>query len=255
MTLAPDPLSEQDLAKARAELAEGRPVPVWFTPSAVGVPAGGSAKVVAIDDAGEGDFIQVRPTGSRDTMFCSPNELTSTRPPRKRAQPASKKAPGQPEPPPAVPGGEQGGERNGRQVGTPPPAASPEDSHVPGSTPGTRPERTPDTTPEKKAPARSRPPGGRSAARPAEVTLVLNSSSEGEWSVEVTVGKKRAVRAIPVQPADVAMAARALPAAVGEAIESSLEAARRLQAERVARLRVELEAAERALQELNGRPN
>src|SRR5688572_19782581 len=82
----PDSLSEQDLAAAREELAAGRPFPVWFTSAAVGVPTGGSAKVISIDDAGEGDFIQVKPTGSRDTMFCSPNELTRTRPKRARAK-------------------------------------------------------------------------------------------------------------------------------------------------------------------------
>src|SRR5687768_5973271 len=91
MTDAPAPLSEQDLAAARAELAEGRPFPVWFTAAAVGVPVGGSAKIVSIGEPAEGDFVEVRPTGSKDTVFCSPNELTSTRPPRRRAQKAAGK--------------------------------------------------------------------------------------------------------------------------------------------------------------------
>lgn len=240
--VAPQPLSEQDLADARTDLAAGRPFPVWFTPAAVGVPAGGSAKVVAIDDAGEGDFIQVKPTGSRDTLFCSPNELTRTRPPSKRAQPAAK-------PPASQVAGSASepnrAERNGRPERTSAPAAPPT-----AGAPVTAPE--PAAAPARKAPARPRAAGGRSVARPAEVTLTLTSSSEGEWTVEVTVGKKRAVRATPVQPAEVAAAARALPAAVGEAIESSLEAARQRQAERVERLRAELDAAERALQELTG---
>jgi hypothetical protein len=55
-----------------------------------------------------------------------------------------------------------------------------------------------------------------------------------------------------VQPADVAKAARSLPPAVAEAIESSLEAARLRQQERVERLRAELEAAQRALRDLSG---
>jgi uncharacterized protein DUF6319 len=228
----PQPLSDQDLVAARTELAAGRPFPVWFTAAAVGVPAGGSAKVVAIADAAEGDFIQVKPTGSRDTMFCSPNELTRVRPPRKRAQQAPHQAPAQaaepileqtvqPESPPAAPDQE-------------------------------RPAPAPEKAPQKKVSAHSRPAGARTTARPAEVTLTLSSTVEGEWTVEVTVGKKRAVRPTPVQPADVATAARALPGAVVEAIESTLEAARQRQIERVERLRAELDAAQRALHELTG---
>ncbi len=93
MTDAPAALSDQDLAAARAELAEGRPFPVWFTAAAVGVPVGGSAKIVSIGEPAEGDFVEVRPTGSRDTVFCSPNELTSTRPPRSFADWVAQVAP------------------------------------------------------------------------------------------------------------------------------------------------------------------
>src|SRR5207249_7144010 len=77
-------LSESDVAAIREELAAGKPVTVWFTPTAVGVPVGGSAKVVSVGEVAEGEFIQVRPAGSRDMMFCSPSELTRSRPPRKR---------------------------------------------------------------------------------------------------------------------------------------------------------------------------
>ena len=82
------------------------------------------------------------------------------------------------------------------------------------------------------------------------MTITLNATIDGEWTVEVTIGKKRTVRPTSVQPADVAKAARSLPSAVAEAIESSLEAARERQLERVERLRAELEVAQRALQEL-----
>jgi hypothetical protein len=96
-----------------------------------------------------------------------------------------------------------------------------------------------------------RPPRARAAARPVEVTVTLNSTAEGEWTVEVTTGRKRSVRPTPVQPADVAKAARSLPSAVADAIESSLAAARQRQIERVERLRAELDAAQRALQDLS----
>src|SRR3954470_22784208 len=88
MTDTPAALSEQELAAARAELAEGRQFPVWFTAAAVGVPVGGSAKIVSVGEPAEGDFVEVRPAGTKDTVFCPPNELTRTRPPRRRAKQA-----------------------------------------------------------------------------------------------------------------------------------------------------------------------
>jgi Family of unknown function (DUF6319) len=223
----PDPLSEQDLAAARAELAAGRPFPVWFTAAAVGVPVGGSAKIVSVGEVAEGDFIEVRPTGSRDTVYCSPNELTRARPPRKRAQ----------------------------QVPPQPAAAQLARQRAPQGVSARPQSPAHDEAPEKSGAAvaeAERRPGRARAARPAEVTVTLTSTADGEWTVEVTTGRKRTVRPTPVQPADVAKAARSLPAAVTEAIESSLAAARQRQAERVERLRAELDAAQRALQELSG---
>jgi len=231
--VAPDPLSEQELTAARTELAAGRPFPVWFTAAAVGVPAGGSAKVVSVGEASEGDFIEVRPSGSRDTVSCSPNELTSTRPPRR------KRAAGPEEARPAARTQEPGPrERALRQ----PPArrSRPEQNGVAPAVPS--------DTPPDRAPARPRSAG----SRPAEVSVTLTSTPDGEWTVEVTTGRKRTVRPTAVQPADVAQAARSLPDAVTEAIESSLAAARQRQAERVERLRAELDAAQRALQDLSG---
>jgi hypothetical protein len=232
---APAALSEQDLAAARAELAEGRPFPVWFTAAAVGVPVGGSAKIVSIGEPAEGDFVEVRPTGTKDTVFCSPNELTRTRPPRRRAQ---KPAQSQPAPTPAQPPARRAS------------AASPPERDVPARTEPARSAEKNGAAPpaaEERKPARA-----RTAARPAEVTVTLNSTAEGEWTVEVVIGRKRTVRPTPVQPGEVAKAARSLPPAVAEAIESSLAAARQRQVERVERLRAELDAAQRALQDLSG---
>jgi hypothetical protein len=236
MTDAPAPLSEQDLASARAELAEGRLFPVWFTAAAVGVPVGGSAKIVSIGEPAEGDFVEVRPTGTKDTVFCSPNELTSTRPPRRRAQ-KSQPAPTPPEPP-------------ARRAGPPRREDTvPATSEPARSAPDRSAERNGSAPP---ATAERKPPRSRAAARPAEVTVTLSSTADGEWTVEVATGRKRTVRPTPVQPAEVAKAARSLPAAVAEAIESSLAAARQRQVERVERLRAELDAAQRALQDLSG---
>ncbi|MHA6623012.1 DUF6319 family protein [Pseudonocardia sp. DLS-67] len=233
MAEAPAALSEQDLAAARAELAEDRSFPVWFTAAAVGVPVGGSAKIVSIGEPAEGDFVEIRPTGTKDTVFCSPNELTRTRPPRRRAKqaPAQAAVPAPAAPPPAA-----------RPV--PPPAPARRETPAP---PREVPARNGSAPPaEEKKPARARP-----AARPVEVTVTLNSTADGEWTVEVVTGRKRTVRPTPVQPAEVAKAARSLPGAVAAAIESSLAAARQRQIERVERLRAELDAAQQALQDLS----
>ena len=222
--VAADPLSEEDLVAARAVLSAGKPFTVWFTSAAVGVPANGSALVISIDDAAEGDFIQVRPAGTRDTMFCSPSELTRTRSVRKRVQRPAEPAP----------------ESIAAAERTPPPFVSPAPVSASAS-----------ASASAKRPDRLRRVGSRPAARPVEVTVTLIASPEGEWTVEVMIGKKRIVRSTPVQPGDVAKAARSLPSAVAQAIESSLEAARGRQLERVERLRAELEAAQRALHELS----
>jgi hypothetical protein len=238
--VAPNPLSEQDVAAARAELSAGKPFTVWFTPAAVGVPANGSAKVISVDDVAEGDFIQVRPAGTRDTMFCSPGELTRTRPPRKRLQQPTERVqePSTPAPP---------------RPSAPPPESKPRPAAPPAAPPAVPPPVPPSVPPPapEKSPERPRPAPSRAAARPAEVTVTLNATTDGEWTVEVSIGKKRTVRPTPVQPAEVAKAARSLPSAVAEAIESSLEAARQRQLDRVERLRAELDAAQRALQELS----
>ncbi|MBW0118124.1 hypothetical protein I4J48_23075, partial [Pseudonocardia sp. KRD-169] len=57
---APGALTEQDVVAVREAAAAGKPVTVWFTAAAVGVPAGRSAKVSAVGDPSDGDFIQVR---------------------------------------------------------------------------------------------------------------------------------------------------------------------------------------------------
>lgn len=137
-------LTDHDVAAVREQAATDKPVTVWFTPAAVGVPVGGSAKVVAVGDSAEGDFIQVRPAGSRDTMFCSPHELTRARPARRGAARGADKAEK-----PATPTGPRASTSTGRSA--PPPAekaARAVDAQVPG-------------TPTPQAVV---PPGGSAAA-------------------------------------------------------------------------------------------
>ncbi|HEU5474430.1 MAG TPA: DUF6319 family protein [Actinophytocola sp.] len=224
-------LSDEDIAQLRSELAAGRPSMVWFTKAAVGVAAGASAKVVAFDEPAEGDFIQVRPAGSKDVLSFAPAELTRTRPPRRKAAPKTAKAAA---PAPA--------KASGPRMPDPAPAKPPA---APSAAPAQPPEIRPTAAPTRPAPRRP----GRSAP-PAEVTVTLSSTPDGDWRVEVVVGKKRTVRSLPVPPADVARAARALPGPVADAVDRALDSARRQQQNRVAALQAELEQAQRALTEL-----
>jgi hypothetical protein len=186
---------------------------VWFTPAAVGVTAGRSAKVVSLADPPDGDYIQVLPTGSHDELSFSPNELTMDKPPRRKKTP---------EPPPAPE--------------PPPPAPVVDELLVVRERPARKKpvERTPRT--------RTRPP--------APVTVTLSSNPEGEWTVEVQSGSRRTVRPQPVAASAVATAARALGGDIEAAIEGALVAARDRQRERVERLEADLAAARQALADL-----
>lgn len=224
----PNSLSPEDIEHLRAELAAGRPPAVWFTSAAVGVEAGRSGKVVAFTEPAEGDFIRVRPTGDKDDLSFSPGELTAEKPaPRKRA-PAPAKTP------------------------EPEPAATPVE-HI--YTPAPPPKPKPAAPPAPKPAAAAKPAAKPAASRknkPAEVTVTLVSTAEGEWTVDVQWGAKRTLKAAPVAASAVAQAAKLLPPEVDEAVESVLTAARERHLARVEQLRAELEAAQRALDELSG---
>lgn len=224
MPTGPSPLSAEQIDQLRAELADGRRPMVWFTPAAVGVDAGRSAKVLAIGEPPEGDFVQVRPTGSQDELSFSPNELTMEKPARR------KKTVEPPAPAPAPPA----------------PAPVSELLVVREKPPARKPARKPEPAPPAAEPVRR----GR-AKQPAPITVTLSSTSEGEWTVEVLTGSKRSVRAQPIGAGAVASAARALGGDIEAAIEGALQAAREQQRARVERLEAELASARQALDELS----
>lgn len=230
-------LTDHDVATVREQAATDRPATVWFTAAAVGVPVGGSAKVVTVGDSGEGEFIQVRPAGSRDTMFCSPHELTRTRPARRRAAPAAEKAAKPVRPTRSVP-----------SVPSADRAAAAATAQVPGK-PTLQPVGGPAASPAAARPGRATGVRHR-AGRSGEISVNLQATADGEWTVQVLVGKETIVGSVPVPTADVAAAARSLPPAVANAIESSVEGARQRQRERVEQLRAELDAAQRILDQL-----
>jgi hypothetical protein len=259
-------LSDEQIIEVQGELAAGRPVTVWFTEAAVGVPVGGSAKAIAIGDPAAGDFVQVRPTGSRDELFCSPSELTRNRPPRRKAAAAAKVAaqPTAAQPTEAQPTEAQPTEAQptAAEPAVPRPRTATAESPAPRAAKEKpqppAPTARPAPTAEVAAPStaeKPRPAARRAAARAdagPELTFVLQPTSSGEWVASVTRGSKTVVRPTPVPPGDVAKAARCLPPAVGEAVDAALAAARTRQQERVAALAAELEAARQALEDLGG---
>jgi hypothetical protein len=220
-------LSAEDVDNLRSQLNGGTQPLVWFTAAAVGMEAGRSAKLLAFTEPEEGDFIQVRPTGSKDEMSFGPAELTLEKPPPRKKPVA---------PPPAAP--------------EPPRETEILHPYVPEA------PVKPAAPKPKPAPAVESAPPAKPARKPAakgaapEVTVTLVSAGEGEWTVEVLQGTRKAVRPTPVSPAAVAQAAKLLTPEVAEIVEGVLNAARAQQLARVEQLRAELEAAQKALEDL-----
>jgi len=225
----PGSLSEEDVEHLRDELVRGREPTVWFTADAVGVEAGRSARVVGLNDPVEGDFIQVRPAGSHDELSFSPSELTLERPGRKRS-------------PAEVPAVSR-------------PSMEQRMSEIENTTTETPEEvAAGDTAAVEEAPVKKPRPAASTAkkTRVADVVITISGSVDGDWTVDVVAAKKKALRALPVTPAVVGQAAKALHPEVAESIESILEQAREQQTAKVEQLRAELEAAQKALEELAG---
>ncbi|GGL09401.1 DUF6319 family protein [Nocardia jinanensis] len=240
----PKPLSDNDLDQIAAEIDAGRPPMVWFTTAAVGVTEGRSGKVVSLGDPADGDFLQIRPTGSKDVLSFGPTEVTLVKPQRdKPATPPSKPAPEkkeQPVTPAASPSTPAPSAADRKPAGEAPAAAK---SAAPEAKPATA-SRTPAAAKATKAPA------ARKTKAP-EVTVTINGTVDGEWTVDVAAGKKRTVRAVPVTGTAVAQAAKLLPAEVSEVVDGLLESVRGAQEAKVQQLQAELEQARKLLDELS----
>ncbi|MFE3541696.1 DUF6319 family protein [Nocardia sp. NPDC059177] len=236
---APQVLTEAELARIAGELAEGKPPMVWFTAAAVGVAEGKSGKVVALGDPADGDFLQVRPTGSKDVLSFGPSEVTLTKPAR-----GTTVAPGgsprtRPE---SVPEPSNRKDTTVTQPTTLPSAApTPPRSLAP----------VPDEPAKPAAPRQPKAPAARKPKAPeVTVTVTLTGTADGEWTVDVVNGKKRSVKGLAISSAAVAQAAKILHPEVAEVVAGILDAARDAQQQKVAALQAELEAAQRLLAEL-----
>ncbi|MEU3012347.1 DUF6319 family protein [Nocardia asteroides] len=236
-------LSEAELARIAGELAEGKPPMVWFTAAAVGVAEGKSGKVVALGDPSDGDFLQVKPTGSKDVLSFGPSEVTLTKPARATTVAPGGSARTRPE---SVPEPSNRKDTTVTQPSTLPSAAP--TPPAPRSLAPVPDEAAP--APKPAAPRQPKAPAARKPKAP-EVTVTLTGTADGEWTVDVVNGKKRSVKGLAVSSGAVAQAAKILHPEVEEVVAGILEAARGAQEAKVAQLQAELEAAKRLLAELN----
>ncbi|AOS62248.1 DUF6319 family protein [Actinoalloteichus hymeniacidonis] len=232
----PRVLSEQDLEFLATELAAGRPPMVWFTSRAVGVESGKSGKVTALDEPAEGEFIQVRPTGSQDVLSFSAGEVTLTKPARKPRKPDAPETPQAEEssaPAPIEP------------VWTPEPAPVP-------TSRGAKPRPSTENGDSVTEPTSNRRTGAAKRSKPgAAATITLNSTAEGLWTAEVTVGTKKVLKPTTVSMGAVAQAVKILHPEADAAVQPVLDAAREQQRAKVEQLQAELEEARRLLGDLD----
>ncbi|MFC4375164.1 DUF6319 family protein [Nocardia halotolerans] len=241
---APPVLSETELARIADELAGGKPPMVWFTAAAVGIAEGKSGKVVALGDPADGDFLQVRPTGSKDVLSFGPSELTLTKPARGATGAPAGSAKTRPAPAP-----EPGNRKENPVTPQPTTSSSPAPAAPTPASGATAPGAGEATAPK---PATTRPAKSAAArkSKVPEVTVTLTGTADGEWTVDVVNGKKRSVKGLAVNSGAVAQAAKILHPEVEEVVAGILEAARDAQQAKVAQLQAELEAAKRLLEEL-----
>ncbi|WP_040869072.1 DUF6319 family protein [Nocardia exalbida] len=245
----PQPLSDSEIQQIATDIAGGRPPMVWFTAAAVGVPEGRSGKVIALGDPADGDFLQVRPTGSKDVLSFSPIEVTLTKPPRGAAGATAQ--------PKSTPRKETPVTQPSTTTST---ATQPAQASAPQPSAGAKPAET--TAAASRAESAGKQAAAATAPKPAktaaarktkapEVTVTLTGTADGEWSIDVVSGKKRTLRGLPVAGSTVAQAAKILHPEVAEVVAGVLDALRGVQEAKVQQLQAELEEAKRLLNELS----
>ena len=136
------------------------------------------------------------------------------------------------------------------EVPTAAPAGLPEAQVADDAPPQSPP--APDAEPviqETTAPAKKKTAGKK--AKTFELTLTVTGSADGEWRAEIKQGSSYLVRNVAVAAAAVSRAAKELHEELFTPIEALMNEARTQQAARVAVLEAELEAARKALADLD----
>jgi hypothetical protein len=98
-------------------------------------------------------------------------------------------------------------------------------------------------SPAKKAPGKK--------TKTLELTLTVTGTADGEWRAELKQGTTYLARNLTIAAAAVSRAARELHEDLSTPIDEVIEEARSQQAARVAALEAELEAARKALADLD----
>lgn len=104
-------------------------------------------------------------------------------------------------------------------------------------------EEKPRKTPAKRGPGRK--------TKSLELTITVTGTADGEWRAELKQGSTFLVRDVAVAAAAVSRAARELHEDLSTPIDAIIEEARSQQAAKVLALEAELEAARRALADLD----
>lgn len=241
-------LTDDELAALGAALDEGRRPTVYLRepiPS-LDVPAGASAKVVAI----RGRTVTVRPRRVDDELAYEPHELRMTRTaPPEPVRKAPKRTAA-----PRKAAGAGAGASAGRPSSRVSSAgvSSAGAAAAPSASAGSAAEGS--ATPSSSGAAAPAPRKPRGRKGPSSVTVTIEGTSEAaphEWTVTVTGAGARAARPVPVQADAVVQAVGALgvPAAV-KAVDAVLVAARAEAERRVEELARELAEAKKALRSL-----
>jgi hypothetical protein len=105
-----------------------------------------------------------------------------------------------------------------------------------------------ETVKPKKAPAKKAAP---KKTKTLELTLTVTGTADGEWKAELKQGNSYIAKNLLVAAAAVSRAAKELHEDLSGPIDEVIDAAREQQAAKVAALEAELEAARKALAELD----
>ncbi|WP_102144599.1 DUF6319 family protein [Mycobacterium hubeiense] len=114
---------------------------------------------------------------------------------------------------------------------------------------------TSSSAPEPAAVEKPKKPAAKKAAgkktKTLELTLTVTGTADGEWRAELKRGSTYVARDLAVAAAAVSRAAKQLHEDLSTPIDELIEEARSQQAARVAALETELEAARKALADLD----
>ena len=237
----PPALTNDDVAGLRARLSAGEKPRVIVRAASAAVPAGTRGNVIRMGNPSEGEFIVVRL--GRDEVPFAPSELAlsargktataaAASAPAKKTAAAKKAAPA-------------------RKTAPVKKAAAAKRTAPAKVAPA---KAAPAPTPAPATKSTSRRSTGRTPRRGPQPLTVTVRFADGAWTVEAQRGTRRIARPSALRPGAVkAFADYVDEPAIRDAVSEIVESGRAVAAERAAKLRAELAAAEASLQEYEAR--